>query len=80
MGLRELAIRDFGLMARSVLAHWGIHGTEDVGEIVFALVSEGVLVKEDDDAPRDFQNLFDFQEAFEDEYPWGLDGFALGST
>lgn len=77
MGLRELAIRDFGLMARPVLAYWGIDATEDVGDVVFALVDAGVLVKEDGDTRRDFEDLFDFGEAFEEDYPWGLDGFAL---
>jgi len=78
MGVRTLALRDFGPLARSVLAHWGIESTADVGEIVFALVDAGVLVKEEDDSLRDFQDLFDFHEAFERDYPWGRDGLAVG--
>jgi len=69
-GVRELAIRKFGPTARSVLEHWGIHRTEDLGEIVFALVEAGVLVAEEEDRPEDFRNLFDFEEEFERNYPW----------
>lgn len=70
-GVRELALSQYGPMARTVLGHWGIHGTEDLGEIVFAMVECGVLVKEEDDRREDFQDLFDFEEAFERDYPWG---------
>ncbi len=70
-GVRCLAIREFGPMARTVLEHWGIHSTDDMGEIVFALVDAGVLIKEDEDRPDDFRNLFDFEDAFERDYPWG---------
>jgi len=70
-GVRELAIGRYGLLAKAVLEHWGIHGTEDVGRVVFAMVEHGLLVKEDDDTPEDFADLFDFEEAFETNYPWG---------
>lgn len=69
-GVRELAIRKFGPTARSVLEHWGIHRTDDLGEIVFALVEAGVLVAEEEDRPEDFRDLFDFEEEFERNYPW----------
>jgi uncharacterized repeat protein (TIGR04138 family) len=69
-GVRELAIRQFGPLARTVLEHWGVHSTEDLGEIVFALVEVGILVKEDSDRREDFRSLFDFEEAFERNYPW----------
>ncbi len=70
-GVRELAIVRFGPLARSVLEHWGIHSTSDMGEIVFALVECGILIKQPEDSREDFENLFTFEEAFEDQYPWG---------
>jgi uncharacterized repeat protein (TIGR04138 family) len=70
-GVRELALERYGPMARTVLEHWGIHATEDLGEIVFALVECGILIKQDDDRKEDFRGVFDFEEAFELEYPWG---------
>ncbi len=69
-GVRELAIGQYGLLAKAVLEYWGIHGTEDVGRVVFAMVEQGLLVKEDEDRPEDFADLFDFEEAFETNYPW----------
>ena len=71
LGVRDLAMAEFGPMARTVLAHWGIHSTEDLGQIVFAMVDCGVLIKREEDRQEDFQDLFDFEEAFEHEYPWG---------
>jgi uncharacterized repeat protein (TIGR04138 family) len=70
-GVRELALDRFGPMARSVLEHWGIHDTEDVGRVVFAMVEQGILIKQDGDQPEDFSDVFDFEEAFElNNYPW----------
>lgn len=69
-GARDLALDRFGPLARTVLEHWGIHSTEDLGEIVFALVEAGILVAESEDRPQDFQGLFDFEEAFDRDYPW----------
>ena len=69
-GVRDLALERFGPMARTVLEHWGIHATEDFGEIVFALVECGILIKQDEDSRDDFRDVFDFAEAFEADYPW----------
>ncbi|MDZ7780263.1 MAG: Minf_1886 family protein [Gemmatimonadota bacterium] len=69
-GVRSLALEQFGPMARTVLEHWGIHGTEDMGRVVFAMVEHGILVKQEGDSPEDFADLFDFEEAFELNYPW----------
>ena len=70
-GVRALALDRFGPMARTVLEHWGIHSTEDLGDIVFALVDCGILIRRDEDRREDFRDLFDFEEAFEANYPWG---------
>ena len=69
-GVRELALGRFGPMARTVLEHWGIHSTEDVGRVVFAMVEQGILIKQDSDQPEDFADVFDFEEVFEANYPW----------
>ncbi|MCE2454925.1 MAG: hypothetical protein J4G12_03775 [Gemmatimonadetes bacterium] len=71
-GVRVLAIERYGLTARMVLEHWGVTATEDIGEIVFGLVDQGVLVKTEDDRSEDFANGFDFVEAFETNYPWQM--------
>lgn len=69
-GVRDLAIERFGPMARSVLEHWGIQATSDVGDVVFALIECGILIKQEEDAREDFIDVFDFDEAFA-HYPFG---------
>lgn len=69
-GCRDLALDRWGLMARTVLEYWGITSTRDLGEIVFALVELGVLVKQESDCIESFDHVFDFEEAFETAYPW----------
>lgn len=69
-GVRGLAIERYGPLARTVLGHWGIHATEDVGCVVFALVEQGILIKQEGDRLEDFTDVFDFEEVFESNYPW----------
>lgn len=70
-GVRDLALERFGPMARTVLEYWGIRSTRDLGDMVFALVDCGVLIRQEDDSPEDFEEVFDFEVAFERDYPWG---------
>ncbi len=63
-GLRDLALKEYGPMARTVLAHWGVMSTSDFGNIVFNLVGEGILGKTDQDRPDDFHDVYDFEESF----------------
>lgn len=68
MGIRELACEQFGPLARTVLASWGIRRTEDFGQIVFALVQAGVLRKTEQDSIEDFAGVYDFADAFGDAF------------
>ena len=68
-GVRDLALDRFGPLARTVLEHWGIRATQNVGDVVFALVESGVLIKQEEDGPDDFRDVFDFDDAFE-RYPF----------
>ena len=63
-GLRDYALEQYGLLARVVLSRWGIHGCEDFGHIVFAMVDAGLMQKTQGDSIRDFQDVFDFHHAF----------------
>jgi len=67
-GIRKLARTEFGPMAKHVLNAWGLHTTRDFGEVVFALVDCGHLRKTEDDSIEDFDERFDFQQAFEEDY------------
>ena len=67
---RDFAVAQFGLMARSVLAHWGLTRTDDFGRVVFTLVEVGLLVTQPGDREVDFAGVFDFEDAFGESYEW----------
>jgi uncharacterized repeat protein (TIGR04138 family) len=67
---RDLALERYGVMARMVLEHWGIRSTRDIGDVVFALVEFGLLISQPTDTKDDFIDIFDFDRAFERDYPW----------
>lgn len=71
---RDLASHQFGLLARAVLAHWGVTRTEDLGRIVYALVGAGLLVTQPDDREEDFAGVYEFESAFDESYVWGFSG------
>jgi uncharacterized repeat protein (TIGR04138 family) len=55
-----------------------VHTTGDIGEVVFALVECGVLRANEDDRLADFDDLFDFEEVFERDYPWAAPATLVG--
>ena len=67
---RDLALRQFGLTARLVLAHWGIRSTRDIGDVVFTLVELSYLISQPTDSRGNFNDVFDFEQAFDRDYPW----------
>ncbi|HEY9514904.1 MAG TPA: Minf_1886 family protein [Gemmatimonadaceae bacterium] len=67
---RDLALERFGVMASVVLDYWGVHSTADLGDIVFTLVDLGLLISQPTDSREEFVDVFDFDQAFEREYPW----------
>lgn len=66
---RDYALDQFGLTAQTVLAHWGIRSTGDLGRIVFTLIEVGLLQAQPGDRIEDFDGVYDLGRAFED-YPW----------
>ncbi|MBT4529596.1 MAG: hypothetical protein HOC27_00180 [Phycisphaerae bacterium] len=64
MGLRDYAIERYGLLAPVVLAHWGVHRTEDFGSLVFRMVELELLRTSPQDSEEDFRSVFQFDEAF----------------
>ena len=76
-GVRRHALDQFGFLARSVFAQWGITRTDDFGEIVFNLIKVDLLQKTADDRKEDFFGLFDFEEAFDDAFEQTLSAVDL---
>ena len=75
-GLRDLASRQYGLLAIPVLAQWGIRCTGDIGNLVYNLIASGDLEKTAQDSRADFDDVFDFETALRREYVLVLDDVA----
>lgn len=67
-GLREYALEQWGMLARTVLSRWNIRATMDFGRIVYGLVDHGYLKTTDEDRIDDFKGVYDFKTAFEAGY------------
>lgn len=67
---RDLAIERYGVLARLVLEQWGIRSSGDIGDVVFTLVDLELLMSQPTDTRDEFVDVFDFDRAFEREYPW----------
>ncbi len=78
-GLHGLAIERWGMLAPVVLRFWGIRSTRDFGEMVFALVENGLLQKQPDDRIEDFDGVYDFAEAFDGRYEIKIAGASQSS-
>jgi uncharacterized repeat protein (TIGR04138 family) len=63
-GIRRFALNQFGPMVVTVFEEWGVHNCRDFGEIVFNMVESSLLAKTEKDTRDDFQNGYDFTEAF----------------
>ena len=66
--LRDLAHRQYGLMAKLVLASWGIHETSDFGAIVYNLIRIEKMSKSQSDRREHFDNVYDFEQALVRDY------------
>ncbi len=67
-GIREFALEEFGLLARTVFHCWSIHTTEDFGRVVFDLIDRREMSKTEGDQLSDFVDVYDFEEALDNQY------------
>jgi uncharacterized repeat protein (TIGR04138 family) len=67
-GIRDFALSEFGLMARTVFRRWGVNSTADFGEIIFNLVEANLMSKTPDDCRRDFHDVYDLDEELMNGY------------
>jgi uncharacterized repeat protein (TIGR04138 family) len=63
-GIRQFALTQFGPMVVTVLEEWGVRNSRDFGEIVFNMVEIELLAKTEKDNRDDFNNGYDFTDAF----------------
>ena len=64
-GLIDLARQDYGELAWTVFNEWGVTRSEDFGAIVFLLVEDGLLGRQDNDSPEDFHGGLDLKAELE---------------
>jgi uncharacterized repeat protein (TIGR04138 family) len=62
VGIRDFALHEFGLMARTVFRRWGVNSTDDFGEIIFNLIDANLVSKGPADSRRDFHAVYDLDE------------------
>ncbi len=63
-GIRRYAVEEYGPMTLTVLESWGLKSSQDIGNVVFNLVKQGILGKTDNDHIADFAGGYDFYEVF----------------
>jgi uncharacterized repeat protein (TIGR04138 family) len=71
--IKEYALEQYGFMAKTVLNSWGIHTTSDFGEIVYNLIRIREMRKSKTDKREDFDDQFDFDEAFQPRFELSTD-------
>jgi uncharacterized repeat protein (TIGR04138 family) len=67
-GAKQLGLQRYGLLAKTVFQHWGVKSTGDFGRIVFELIDRGEMRKTERDQLSDFFNVYDFDEALDQNY------------
>jgi uncharacterized repeat protein (TIGR04138 family) len=63
-GIRQLALEQFGPLAFIVFRSWGLKSTRDFGNMVYHLIDSGIWFCSETDRIEDFDDLYDFEEAF----------------
>jgi uncharacterized repeat protein (TIGR04138 family) len=63
-GIRQYSLQQFGPMTATVFEEWGVRNCQNFGDIVFNMVEIGLLAKTEKDNRDDFQDGYDFADAF----------------
>ena len=66
--IRLYALNQFGYMAQIVLKSWGITETRCFGDIVYNMIDVGIMKKSSSDRRAHFDDIYDFDAAFENEF------------
>lgn len=70
--LRQYALDQYGYMAKTVLNSWGLQTTSDFGEIVYNMIREKLMKKSETDRREDFDDVYDFDTALQQNYDISL--------
>ncbi len=66
--IRVYALQQYGYLAKIVLNSWGIASTGDFGDIVYNLIRINMMRKSEDDRREDFDEVYDFDVAFQQDF------------
>lgn len=72
-GLLNFALKQFGLMSKDVLFSWGIKKTDDIGNIVYNMISIGLMSKKPEDRLEDFYDVTDISLFFKKQNYFEID-------
>lgn len=64
MGFKSFLLNEYGPFAADVLEALNITCTADIGRLVYDLIDVGCFGKSENDRFEDFENVYDFHEAF----------------
>lgn len=64
LGISDYAIEQFGCLAQTVLAYWGVTNTLDFGNIVYTLIEAKLMSRTEEDSLEDFRDVYSFDEVF----------------
>ena len=66
--IRQYSLNQFGYMAKVVLKNWNIDKTDCFGDIVYNMISAGLMKKSSRDKRAHFNNVYSFDEVFETNF------------
>jgi len=72
-GLLHFAHKQFGPLAAAVFKSWGVERTNDLGNIVYNLISIHVMSKQPEDRLEDFSDVCDINEFFAGQKDYEID-------
>lgn len=67
-GLKSLAVKKWGRLAKLVLNTAGVKNTHDFGEIVYMMIKNEWMSAQSSDRMEDFDDVYDFQTEFKGNF------------
>lgn len=68
LGFCAAALEEYGPLAKSVMEHWNVRNSTDVGALVYNLIEVGVFAKQESDTQEQFDNLRSMSEILDEPY------------
>ncbi len=66
--IRQYANHQFGYMSKVVLKNWGIDSTSCFGDLVYNMISVGIMKKSEYDQRCHFDDVYQFDDVFQTHF------------